>query len=86
MVEHARVFDGAFKVRPCREAVGIFVEESIGGGIDSCSNAKGLGNTFAELGFASAEIALESENKRELTSEVEKLAGEQFAKLNSFFN
>ncbi len=43
--------------------ISVFVEEGVGGGGDSLGDAEGLGDSFAELGFADSELALESKNE-----------------------
>lgn len=44
--------------------VGIFVEESIGGGGNGLSESEGLGDAFTKLSLASAKLSLESKDER----------------------
>lgn len=54
VVEHALIFG---------ELVGVFFEESVGGGGDGVFDPEGSGNPFGKLGLAHSQLALESENK-----------------------
>ena len=67
------------------KSVRVFMEESIGRRGDGGGNAERSGDTFAELGFASAELTLQRKNKGIFVEKIEVFMGETACDLLRFF-